>query len=225
RVDPATGIVDAGNLGWWQVPLRSVMEKRLGMPVHIDNDVQGALYAEWKTGICKDAENVVYISLGTGIGGAFLINGRFYRGRGHDGAEIGHMITHADGEPCACGGRGCFERYGSAAALSRMAGGANTRVVFSRAAEGDAAMTDILKRYTHELCIGIASVSVIFRPDMIVLGGGLSNAGNALLDPITEELSTASPTIPKGKPPVVKLALHGNEAGVIGAALMAMDGV
>lgn len=223
RVNPQTGYVDAGNLKWWAVPLRSIMEDKLGMPVCVDNDVQGALYAEWKTGVCRGVDNAVYIALGTGIGGAFIINGEFYRGRNHDGGEIGHMITHADGESCSCGGRGCFERYASAAALSRMAGGVNTRQVFAQAARGDMRMSGLLKRYTHELCIGIASVSVVFRPDIIVLGGGLSGAGAALLDPVMEELRTASPTIPRGVVPNVQLASLGNSAGVMGAALMAMD--
>lgn len=223
RVNPNTGHVNAGNLQWWNVPLADILRDTLQMPVALDNDVQGALYAEWKEGVCKGLNDVVYVSLGTGIGGAFLIGGRFYRGVGHEGGELGHMVTHADGEPCACGGRGCFERYGSAPALSRMAGGISTRDVFRKAAEGDSAMQDVIRRYAHELCIGLSSVNSIFRPEMLVLGGGLSNAGAALLEPVMAELRTNAPSIPRGAVPNVRLAHFGNDAGLYGAALMARD--
>lgn len=223
RVQPATGYVTAGNLDWWDVPFGPMLAQRIGMPVAIDNDVQGALYGEWKGGICRDVENVVYISLGTGIGGAFLINGALFRGLNHEGAEIGHMVTHADGESCTCGGHGCWEAYASATALSRMAGGKEPKEVFDLAAAGNSAMQDVLSRYIHELCIGVSSLSSMFRPDMIVIGGGLCEAGDALFAPLCKELAEDAPSIPHGAVPRVKKASLGNQAGMLGAALMARD--
>ena len=223
RVYPDEGLVTAGNLGWMKEPLGKFLRAELGVPVVMDNDVQGALYGEWKYGICRGVQNVVYVTLGTGIGGAFLINGATYRGENNEGAEIGHLVTHADGESCSCGGRGCWEVYASAVALSRYAGGAQPKEIFTKAAAGDEQMRGALKRYVHELNIGLSSLHSMLRPDMIVLGGGLSEAGKALLGPVTEELNANSPSIPLGKPANVQLASLGNQAGMLGAALIAMD--
>jgi len=223
HVHPESGLVTAGNLQWLKVPFGALLREKLGVPVALDNDVQGALYGEWKYGICRGVQNVVYVTLGTGIGGAFLINGATYRGENNEGAEIGHLVTHADGESCSCGGRGCWEVYASAVALSRYAGGAQPKEIFTKAAAGDEQMRGALKRYVHELNIGLSSLHSMLRPDMIVLGGGLSEAGKALLGPVTEELNANSPSIPLGKPANVQLASLGNQAGMLGAALIAMD--
>lgn len=225
RVYPDEGLVTAGNLGWMKEPLGKFLRAELGIPVVMDNDVQGALYGEWKCGICKGLDSAVYVTLGTGIGGAFLFGGKMFRGVDHEGGEIGHMITHSDGEDCACGGRGCWEVYASATALSRYAGGAEARDVFALAQNGDEKMRAALELYVHELCIGLASLNSMFRPDMIVIGGGLSGAGSALLDPIIKELSENSPSIPHGVVPCIKLASLGNSAGMLGAALIAQDNI
>lgn len=222
-VQPETGVVVADNLGWWDIPFGPMLSERIHMPVVIDNDVQGALYGEWKAGICKNVNNVVYMTIGTGIGGAFLINGSLYRGLNHAGGEIGHMITHADGETCACGGRGCWEAYGSAKALSRLAGGKEPRQIFALAQQGDAYMQSVLARYVHELAIGISSLSSMFRPDMIVIGGGLCEAGEALFEPLRRELTERAPSIPRSAAPRIERASLGNKAGILGAALMARD--
>jgi len=191
--------------------------------VELDNDVQGALYGEWKCGICKGAQNVIYVTLGTGIGGAFLFGGVSYRGQNNEGAEVGHIVTHAGGEACSCGGRGCWEVYASAVALSRYAGGAEPKEVFAGAQAGDERMQEALRKYVYELCIGLSSLHSMLRPDMIVIGGGLSEAGDALLGPVMEELRTNSQSIPRGIVPNIRLASLGNQAGMLGAALIAMD--
>lgn len=222
-VQPDKGIVTANNLGWIEQPIGSLLQQELGVPVALDNDVQGALYGEYKMGICKGLSSAVYLTLGTGIGGAFIFNGQLFRGVRNEGGEIGHLVTHADGEECACGGKGCWEVYASATALKRYAGGVSPQEIFARVKEGDAEMKAVLKHYVHELCIGLASLNSMLRPEMIVIGGGLSGAGSALLDPIMKELTMCSPSIPNGAVPNVRLASRGNDAGMLGAALIAKD--
>ena len=223
RVDPEKGTVIAGNLNWWNVPMGDYLREAVGVPVAMDNDVQGALYAEWRAGVCRGMKDVVYVALGTGIGGAFLINGAPWRGSDHSGAEVGHIVTHADGEECSCGGRGCFERYASAAALSRMAGGMDAAAVIAGAQAGDQRLREIFARYIHELAIGVSSLVSVFRPELLVIGGGLSEAGEALLAPLRQELDTASPSIPRGPRAKLALASLGNRAGILGGAMLAMD--
>lgn len=221
RVNKDTGTIIASNLKWMHVPFASIMEERLGCPVAIDNDVAGALYGEWSVGACHEVNHVAFIILGTGVGGAFIIDGKPFRGHNNTGGEVGHMITHGDGRPCACGGRGCFEQYASAPALSRMAGGLPTQEIFSRAAEGDAGMQHILDAYAHELAIGLGNIIGIFRPKQVVLGGGLANAGSALLDRVKYQLHHHCPNMPTQEIPEITLAKLGNKAGMIGGAMMA----
>jgi len=221
RVFKATGKVIASNLKWMNVPFVSMMEERLGCPVVIDNDVAGALYGEWSIGACRHVNYVAYVILGTGVGGAFIIDGKPFRGHNNTGGEVGHMITHADGRPCACGGRGCFEQYASAPALSRMADGLPTQEIFRLAAEGDADMQHILDEYAHELAIGLANIIGTFRPELVVLGGGLANAGDALLNRVKDQLHHHCPSMPTQEIPEIRLATLGNKAGMIGGAMMA----
>ena len=221
RVNKDTGKIIASNLKWMHVPFADILERRLGCPVAIDNDVAGALYGEWSTGACHDVSYVAYVILGTGVGGAFIIDGKPFRGHNNTGGEVGHMITHADGLPCPCGGRGCFEQYASAPALSRRAGGLPPQEVFRRAAQGDADMQRVLDEYAHELAIGLANIIGIFRPKLVVLGGGLANAGDALLDRVKDQLHHHCPSMPTQEIPEVKLAQLGNKAGMIGGAMMA----
>ncbi len=221
RVFKDTGKVIASNLRWLNVPFAAMMEERLGCPVAIDNDVAGALYGEWSIGACHNVNYVAYVILGTGVGGAFIIDGKPFRGHNNTGGEVGHMITHADGLSCACGGRGCFEQYASAPALSRMAGGLPTQEIFRLAEEGDADMQRILDEYAHELAIGLANIIGIFRPELVVLGGGLANAGDALLNRVRHQLHHHCPTMPRQEIPDIALASLGNKAGMIGGAMMA----
>ena len=223
RVFKDTGRVIASNLRWVNVPFVAMMETRLNCPIAIDNDVAGAMYGEWSLGVCRHVNYVAYVILGTGVGGAFIIDGKPFRGYNNTGGEVGHMITHADGLPCACGGHGCFEQYASARALSRMAGGITTQEVFRLAAEGDAHMLQVLDEYAHELAIGLANIIGVFRPQLVVLGGGLAGAGDALLDRVKYQLHNHCPAMPRQEIPKIMLATLGNRAGMIGGAMMARD--
>lgn len=215
------GTVCASNLGWEGVKLRQMLEDRLGVPVWIDNDAQAAAMAEWHDGVCKGAECALYLTLGTGIGGAMIVNGQPYRGVNNLGAEFGHMIIHPSGPRCACGRRGCLEYYASATGLKRMAGGRSAFSVVQSAKAGDEKSLAIFHQYVHELCIGLSNLIMIFDPQVIALGGGVSGAGDFLAKACQKELEhlfgeTTDPLLCE-----VRIAKHQNDAGILGAALLA----
>ena len=214
--------VTAGNLGWVDVPLDRLLGEATGLPVWVDNDAQAALAAEVYDGACKGEKDVVYLTLGTGIGGAMLIDGRPWRGPEYTGAELGHIITHARGRKCTCGRRGCFEVYASANALARMAR-CSTQKVVRCVQDGDEEMNRIFNRYIEELAIGVTSLFMVFKPKVLVLGGGLSAAGDVLLTRLQDAVSAQFEANPDYCHMRIALARHGNEAGVLGAAALAAD--
>lgn len=216
-----TGLVYAGNLDWWGVPLRELAEKTLHLPVWVDNDAQAALMAEVYNGECKGMDTCIYLTLGTGIGGAAIINGKPWRGHNNIALELGHMITHGDGLPCTCTRRGCFEVYASARALERSAGGRKTTEIIEGVKAGDAEMTRVWNDYLHELGLGLNNIVSIFSPQIIVLGGGLSKAGSILLDGAKAALGKIIEHRPEAFTGKIVTASHGNEAGMIGAAMLA----
>ena len=219
-VDRRTDVVSASNLGWDQVPLLRLLSERIQKPVYLDNDAQAALMAEWYDGACQGVECAVYLTLGTGIGGALILDGKPWRGRNNLAAEFGHISTHADGLLCACGRRGCFERYGSASALERMSGGQTAREVTEAAKAGDPDALHIFTRYVRELCVGMNSLIMAFDPDVIVLGGGVSGAGDFLRDLCMQELRHQFAATHDPLYCDVKIAHHQNDAGILGAALL-----
>lgn len=222
-VNLRTGLVRASNLNWNDVPLAQILREVLGCPVAMDNDAAGALMGEWKRGACQGEENILYITLGTGVGGAFVVDGKPLRGHDNMGGEIGHIVTHADGLPCPCGGYGCFEQYASATALMRMAGGLDGAEVFARAAQGDVEMNRVLDVYAHELAIGIANMMALLRFEVVVFGGGVSHAGEALLSRVRDQVYNHCPCLPGRSRPRIVCASLGNSAGVIGAGMLAME--
>ncbi|MDW7656538.1 MAG: ROK family protein [Bacillota bacterium] len=222
-VDTSTGLVTAGNLHWRDVPLRQLMEQRLCCPVWVDNDAQAALMAEHYNGACAGFRNVVYLTLGTGIGGALLLGGKPWRGHDNTAGELGHIITHADGLPCSCSKCGCFEVYASASALSRMAGGLAAKDVIDAARAGDPEYLDLFAVYLHELGIGLVTLIMIFNPEVIVIGGGISSAGDILLEGIRREVKALFAGRPNYFKGTIQLARHRNDAGMIGAAVLAQS--
>ena len=222
-VDLRDGTVCASNLDWDHIPLQRMLSERLSLPVWVDNDAQTALMAEWYDGACAGIRDAVYLTLGTGIGGALLLDGRPWRGRFNVAAEFGHMITHADGKPCRCGRRGCFEGYASATALRDMSGGLSAKQVMDGARQGDERLSELFACYVHELCIGLANLNVIFTPEVMVLGGGLSRAGAFLSDACNRELQSIFAAHPEELVCGVTIARHQNDAGMLGAAVLAME--
>jgi len=215
------GTVFASNLGWEGVPLRAMLEAALHLPVYVDNDAQAALMAEWQAGACTGVQTALYLTLGTGIGGAMIIGGRPFRGKNNLGAEFGHMIICADGPRCSCGRRGCLEYYASATGLRRMANGISAREIIAKAKAGHPQMRGIFEAYVQKLAIGLNNLIMAYDPEVIVLGGGISGAGGFLAESCQTELrrlfaDTTDPLLCE-----IRIARHQNDAGIIGAAIMA----
>lgn len=233
-VNPQTGIVtDADNLDMKEIRFKEKLEQRLGLPVKVNNDVQAALIAEHLLGAGQGRHDIIYLTLGTGVGGAFLLDGSYYRGRDNGGAEIGHMIIHAGGRICCCGMRGCFEQYASISALVREMKRAyskagrveeseqmNGKLAFAALRQADPLAWKIYRLFLKDLCIGLISLMNLFAPELIIIGGALSNEGEYFAGHINatlEKFQTYSKYFSHKK---IELASLGNDAGIIGAALL-----
>lgn len=220
KVDPRKGTTQADNLKWFDVPVRDTLAGMIGLPVAIDNDAQCALIAEWTDGACASAQNVAYLTYGTGIGGAMIINGQPYRGRMNSGGEMGHIIIHGGGRKCSCGHRGCYEAYASTAALKRMMNGRHSvRQIVDGARAGDARFVRVFDQYIEEVALGLIGVMAVLSPDYVVLGGGLSNAGEFFLNKVQQRMDRCEPWLTT--PTQIVLAKYGNDAGILGAAALA----
>ena len=238
--DGDSGVVfNCTNLGWIGVPLRDEMQKYINKPVFIDNDANVAALAESYFGVSAGYKSSVMLTLGTGVGGGIVINGRPWSGAHGRAGEIGHMTLVPDGAPCTCGNNGCVERYCSATAIIRMAkqecysfpdtailkkaGGdinrVNAKLVIDAAKEGDASALRVFNSFVRYLAMAINNITAFFDPDIIVLGGGLSHAGSFLLDRVAALLPRYQ--MFKALPlPRLTLAKLGNEAGIVGAAML-----
>ena len=231
-------VIYAGNLGWKDAPLKEELQKYINLPVNIENDANAAAYGEYFI-YGNGISDFIFITLGTGIGGGIIIDGKIYRGFNGAGAELGHNTLIYGGEMCNCGKRGCWEVYGSVTGLinqtnaaieknpdSLMAklkierGEVNGRTAFDAAKQGDKAAQAIVKQYLEYVADGICSMVNIFEPEVLLIGGGISKEGAYLLDPIREycEANYFCKTIRQTKLGIAKL---GNDAGIIGAALAA----
>lgn len=223
-VDEATGVARGSvNLGWRDVPLRRLLQERLGLPVAVTHDVRAAARAEAAAGAGRGRSDWLLITVGTGVGGAVVVGGRPYAGAHGVGGELGHLVVDPDGPECACGARGCVEALASAAAVERRYGEAvPAEEVVARAAKGDEAAAAVWREAVEALAAGLAAAVVMLDPELIVVGGGLAGAGAALFDPLAEELRRRLPFL--AAPPVVPAAL-GPDAGWRGAALLASESV
>ncbi|MBR0465030.1 MAG: ROK family protein [Clostridia bacterium] len=215
-------LVSASNLHWHNAPLCAMLNRKLKIPIWVDNDAQTQLAAEWWDGACRGLQSAVYLTFGTGVGGGFLFNGKPWRGHLNTAGELGHFITHADGLQCACGLKGCFEMYASAGALCRLGKRDNAQVIIDAARAGDAEMMAVFRKYLHEVAIGVASIYMLFAPEAIVLGGGISAAGDILLHTLNEELQSIAPHMAAAISNILCLAVHRNDAGIRGAAALAL---
>ena len=238
--DQKTGMVAyCPNIHWSNVPFRAEFQKHIDKPVFIDNDATVAGLAESVAGVSAGSDSSVFLTLGTGVGGGIVINGKVWNGAHGVGSELGHMTLVVDGVPCTCGNDGCVERYCSATALIRMAKQSclaypesmimtladndpekiSAKTVIDAAKAGDPTAKRIFDRYAKYLAITINNVTAFMDPEMIVLGGGVSRAGEFLLDAVVNQLPRylMYKTLPS---PKICLAKLGNEAGIIGAALL-----
>jgi glucokinase len=243
-VRPGTGSVMVSNhLPLDGVPFRDLMSERLGLPVWVDNDSNLAMLAEQRAGVARGIGDAVLLALGTGIGGGLLLGGQIYRGSEGAGAELGHIVVNPDGPDCpgACPGRGCLEAYASGNALGRagteaaranpdsalgevLAAGREVTggLVTELAHDGDPLCREVIAEAGRWLGIGIVSLVNIFNPELVIVGGGASAAGDLMLDPAREVL--AERALPPNREMVKVLLAHfGSEAGMIGAALLALE--
>lgn len=235
------------HLAWRDEPLREALRSRIGVAVLLDNDANAAAWAEYRFGAARGATVAVCITLGTGIGGGLIVNGALLRGANGVGSEFGHMTVVPDGRRCACGNRGCWETYASgralardarelalvspvaAAHLMRLAGDdpdALTGMLVTRAArEGDPAAIEIYTAMGRWLGRGLASLAAALDPDVFVIGGGVSQAGDRLLLDPARQMFAESLT-GRGYRPVarIELAQLGSDAGLVGAADLARAG-
>ncbi len=244
----AAGFVDvtgsrvmfAPHLPWRGENVRERLGSRLGVPVVLENDATCAAHAEATYGAGRGASSVVLVTLGTGIGGGLVLGGRVWRGASGMAGEFGHMQVVPDGSPCECGGRGCWEQYCSGNALLRdarsrigaeptvlaeLCDGDPTRLtgpmVSAAAADGDLVARAAFTRIGEWLGVGLANLVAAFDPEVVVIGGGVSEAGDRLLEPARETLARTLVGVGhRAVPPVLRAAL-GPEAGLIGAALLA----
>lgn len=222
-VDEQAGVgVYSENLGWRDRPLRRMLEERVDAPVTLVHDVRSAGTAEARIGAAAGVEDSVTVAIGTGVSAALWSGGRMIRGRGYAG-ELGHLRVTSDDVPCVCGGRGCLEAVASAAAIVRryslLGGGAlvaGAQDVIGRASLGDDVALRVWEDALDGLSVGLASVAGILAPEVVVLAGGLSLAGDALIQPVKARLEERVCVVPL---PRVVVARFAADAGTVGAAL------
>lgn len=219
----------APHLSWRGAPVVDRMARRLGLPVLLEHDANAAAAAEYRIGAARDSAMTVLVALGTGIGGALLIGGEPFRGAYGVAPELGHLPLVPDGRACACGKRGCWERYCSGTALAATAAdlGAGRltsgEAVAAAARAGDPMALAAFEDLAHWLGVGLALVADVYDPDLIVLGGGLAGSAELFLD--AARVHGAAALTGSGYRPVAGVvpARLGADAGIVGAALLARD--
>ena len=239
-VDNKSGVVvQTPNMAFENTPLRELFQREWDVPVYLGNDANCAALGEYWAGAAKGCSPAVMVTLGTGIGGGMVVDGRLFTGFANSGMEVGHMIIHPNGALCGCGNRGCWEQYGSATALIRLTQlemertpdsllwqlcegdryKVQGRTAFQGARQGDPAAKRVLAAYLQGLSIGLVNLVNILQPEVICLGGGVSNAEDELLLIPLRELVAAG-SFDKQMPTRLVRASLGNDAGVVGAALL-----
>ena len=242
-VNPKTGVIEySANLFFHNWEVVEMMEERLGKKVHIENDANAAALGEYLAGSAKGARNAVAITLGTGVGGGIIIDGKIYSGSNFAGAELGHMVIVKDGKECACGRRGCWETYASATGLINLTkqkilseklefsymlklcdgdiNKVNGRTAFDAMRDGDPTAKSVVEEYISYLSCGLVNIINIFQPDVLCIGGGISNEGENLLAPVRSYVERERYTKNNDKQTVICKCTLGNDAGIIGAAYL-----
>ena len=234
-------IIYANNLDWYHVPLVEELKKYYpNIPIGTENDANAAAYGEYIAN-GNGAKSFIAVTLGTGVGGGIILDGKIYSGFNKSGGEIGHIGLVYDGEPCTCGKNGCWEAYASVTALIRQTAAAieknpdglmaklaekrgkvSGRTSFAAAKEGDKQAQEVVAQYLKYVAEGIVSVINIFQPEVLVIGGGISREGDYLLNPIKEYINKYV-YCKDVKQTEIKIATLYNDAGIIGAALASVQ--
>ncbi|MBQ6154242.1 MAG: ROK family protein [Ruminococcus sp.] len=242
-VNPETRVVETSpNLFFQNWEIAAMMEERLHKYVKVENDANAAALGEFLAGSAKGSKNAIAITLGTGVGGGIIIDGKIYSGSNYAGAELGHMVIVKDGNQCGCGRKGCWEAYASATALINMTKEAiknekpefsymlnavngdldqvNGKTAFDAMKDGDATGTEVVNKFVSYLATGIVNVINIFQPDVLCIGGGVSRQGETLLAPLRAIVEQERFTKHNEKQTIICAATLGNDAGIIGAAML-----
>lgn len=235
-------VVYANNLRFLNYPLADKLKEFLGVKkVLIENDANAAAKGEAACGAAKGYANSVMITLGTGLGGGIIIDNKIYSGFNYAGAELGHMVIEVDGLPCSCGRKGCWEAYSSATGLINMTkvklaetkdtimhemvahdGKVSGRTAFDAMRKGDKAAEEVVDKYIYYLAMGIVNIINIFQPEVLVIGGGICNEKHYLTDPLMDIVDKEQYSRNSTKKTEIRIATLGNDAGIIGAAMLGM---
>ncbi len=245
-IDSENGVIAyANNIKFFDTPAARIFRETFDVPVYLGNDANCAALGEAYAGAAKNARHAIMITLGTGLGGGIIIDKKIYAGFNGAGGEIGHTVIVKDGKPCSCGRKGCWEAYSSATGLINMTvdamktdperksllwakskdgelTGVSGRTAYQAAREGDELALKVTREYEEHLASGIATVINIFQPEVFCIGGGVSHEGDRLMEPVkklvSEQIYTRTITnLPQTE---VKLAELGNNAGIVGAAML-----
>ena len=241
-VNPGTGIIEyANNLPFLRFPIADTLRKYLPVrKVFLENDANAAALGEAVGGAAKGKRLSVMITLGTGVGGGVIIDGKIYSGFNYAGAELGHTVIEYNGRQCSCGRKGCFEAYASATALVNMTkeklaackdtlmwemcgndlNKADARIAFAAMKKGDRAGKEVVDMYISYLACGITNMINIFQPEVLLIGGGVCNEKDYLLKPLTEIVNADQYTRNQAVKTEIKIAALGNDAGIVGAAAL-----
>lgn len=234
------GVVEySNNLGFVNVPIRADIEAEFGVKTYLGNDADAAAFGEFVAGAAKGADNAIVITLGTGVGSGIIINGKIYSGSNCAGGEIGHTVIVADGRPCTCGRKGCFEAYSSATGLTKMTaeaaeaqpnsllakqieedGKCGARTAYLAMKKGCPVGKFVTEQYVKYLACGIANTINIFQPDILCVGGGVCNEGDTLMVPLRKAVAEQVYSKNSKKNTEIAVCSLGNDAGIIGAAML-----
>ena len=242
-IDPVNGVVRyANNINMIDYPIAEELKKRIPLKkVYVENDANAAALAEAKAGAGKGLNDVIMITLGTGVGGGIVIGGKLYSGFNYAGAELGHTVIEAGGRACTCGRKGCFEAYSSATGLINMTKeklqetkdtimwdmvngdieNTSGRTAFDASRKGDKAGQEVVDMYIGYLACGLTNMINIFQPEVLCIGGGVCGEGDYLLNPLKELIKANTYGYERQERNTeLKIAELGNDAGIIGAALL-----
>jgi glucokinase len=228
-------VINTPNLGWRNFPLRDLIQNAVGLPATLDNDANAATFGEWWLGAGRDASTVVGVTLGTGIGGGIVLNGELHHGASDAAAEIGHMTIDSTGRKCNCGNYGCLEAYASGPAIAAraiegleedvpsmlpdLAGelqAITAETVYDGVVQGDLYATEVMHDTAKFLGVGLANIINILNPDLLVISGGVTKAGDHLFEPLRKEVRRRAFRVAEQACDIVASKLNGT-AGVVGA--------
>ena len=246
-IDPVRGVVNyANNLPFSRFPIADTLKKFIPVKkVLVENDANAAAKGEGVAGAAKGVGDVVMITLGTGVGGGIIIDHKVYSGFNYAGAELGHIVIEYNGRQCSCGRKGCWEAYSSATGLINMTkeklaeceakgiptlmtdfvkeeGKVSGKTAFAAMKKGDAPAKEVVDMYIGYLGCGLSNIINIFQPEILVIGGGICNEKHYLTDPLEKIIKEETYGNEAIKPTTLKIAELGNDAGIIGAAVLGL---